>query len=332
MIVNKLINKIIKTRIPQIEYFMQNPIEVQENVFNSLIQSSKNTIWGKYYDYQTIKNWEDFNQRVSLNDYNSLLPFFERIRKGEENVLWSGDIRWFSKSSGTTSNKSKYIPVSEESLQECHYKGGKDMLALYINNHSESNIFSGASLALGGSEQENEYKNDIFIGDISAILIDNLPYWAEFFRTPKKEIALMPEWEEKLKRMIEDVSLSNVVSLSGVPSWMLVLLKGVIEHTGKTLQEVWPNLEVYFHGGVSFAPYISQFREILPSNINYMETYNASEGFFGLQDRTDMDSLLLLLDYGIYYEFIPFEDIEKDNPKIINLSMVERNKNYAMVI
>lgn len=332
MIVNKLINKIIKTRIPQIEYFMQNPIEVQENVFNSLIQSSKNTIWGKYYDYQTIKNWEDFNQRVSLNDYNSLLPFFERIRKGEENVLWSGDIRWFSKSSGTTSNKSKYIPVSEESLQECHYKGGKDMLALYINNHSESNIFSGASLALGGSEQENEYKNDIFIGDISAILINNLPYWAEFFRTPKKEIALMPEWEEKLKRMIEDVSLSNVVSLSGVPSWMLVLLKGVIEHTGKTLQEAWPNLEVYFHGGVSFVPYISQFREILPSNINYMETYNASEGFFGLQDRTDMDSLLLLLDYGIYYEFIPFEDIEKDNPKIINLSMVERNKNYAMVI
>lgn len=332
MIVNKLINKIIKTRIPQIEYFMQNPIEVQENVLNSLIQSSKNTIWGKYYDYQTIKNWEHFNGRVPLNDYNSLLPFFERIRKGEENVLWSGDIRWFSKSSGTTSNKSKYIPVSEESLQECHYKGGKDMLALYINNHSESNIFSGASLALGGSEQENEYKNDIFIGDVSAILIDNLPYWAEFFRTPKKEIALMPEWEEKLKKMIEDVSLSNVVSLSGVPSWMLVLLKGVIEHTGKTLQEVWPNLEVYFHGGVSFAPYVSQFREILPSNINYMETYNASEGFFGLQDRTDMDSLLLLLDYGIYYEFIPFEDIEKDNPKIINLSMVERNKNYAMVI
>ncbi|HBN07026.1 MAG TPA: hypothetical protein DD434_14765, partial [Bacteroidales bacterium] len=204
MIVNKLINKIIKTRIPQIEYFMQNPIEVQENVFNSLIQSSKNTIWGKYYDYQTIRNWEHFNGRVPLNDYNSLLPFFERIRKGEENVLWSGDIRWFSKSSGTTSNKSKYIPVSEESLQECHYKGGKDMLALYINNHSESNIFSGASLALGGSEQENEYKNDIFIGDVSAILIDNLPYWAEFFRTPKKEIALMPEWEEKLKKMIED--------------------------------------------------------------------------------------------------------------------------------
>ncbi len=332
MIVNKLISKIAKTRIPQIEYFMDNPLEVQEEVFKSLILSAKNTIWGKYYDYQTIKKWESYNERVPLNDYNSLLPFFERIRKGEDNILWCSEIKWFSKSSGTTSSKSKFIPVSEESLQECHYKGGKDMLALYINNHEDSNIFAGTSLALGGSEQENEYNNDIFIGDISAIIIDNLPYWAEFFRTPKKEIALMPEWESKLKMMIENVSVSNVVSLSGVPSWMLVLLKGVVEHTGKEIKEIWPNLEAYFHGGVSFTPYRTQFDRIMPKGINYMETYNASEGFFGLQDRTDLDSMLLLLDYGIYYEFISLEDLGKEHPHIINLSQVERNKNYAMII
>lgn len=332
MIVNKLINKIVKTRIPQIEYFMDNPLEVQEEVFNTLISSAKNTIWGKFYDYDTIKNWNTYNERVPLSNYNSLLPFFERIRKGEDNVLWGSEIKWFSKSSGTTSNKSKFIPVSEESLQECHYKGGKDMLAIYINNHEDSNIFSGTSLALGGSEQENEYNKDIFVGDVSAILIDNLPYWAEFFRTPKKEIALMPEWESKLKKMIEEVSNSNVVSLSGVPSWMLVLLKGVVDYTGKSIKEVWPNLEVYFHGGVSFNPYRSQFNNLLSDGINYMETYNASEGFFGLQDNTNLDSMLLLLDYGIYYEFVSFDELELENPKIINLSQVKKNTNYAMVI
>lgn len=332
MIVNKLINKIIKTRIPQIEYFMNNPLEVQQEVLTDLISNAKNTTWGKYYDYKSIRNWEDFNERVSLNDYNSLLPFFERIRKGEENLLWSSEIKWFSKSSGTTANKSKFIPVSEESLQECHYKGGKDMLALYINNHENSEIFSGSSLALGGSAQENDSNSDIFVGDVSAILIDNLPYWAEFFRTPKKEIALMPEWESKLQMMIKEVSQTNVVSLSGVPSWMLVLLKGVIDHTGKSLKEVWPNLEVYFHGGVSFNPYRSQFANLLPQGINYMETYNASEGFFGLQDNKNLDSLLLLLDYGIYYEFIPFEELNSENPTIINLSQVRKNTNYAMII
>ncbi|MDR0971396.1 MAG: GH3 auxin-responsive promoter family protein [Bacteroidales bacterium] len=332
MILNDIISRIIKTRLPKIEHFMNNPLEVQQEVFNELILDAKDTIWGKYYDYATINNWETFNQRVPLNDYNSLLPFFERIRKGENNVLWASEIKWFSKSSGTTSTKSKFIPISEESLQKCHFKGGKDMLALYVNNYENSNIFSGTSLALGGSQQENEYNNDIFIGDVSAILIDNLPYWAEFFRTPKKEIALMSEWETKLKKMIKDVSQKNVVSLAGVPSWMLLLLKGVIENSGKTIEEVWPNLEVYFHGGVSLIPYRNQFNEILPQKMNYMETYNASEGFFGLQDRIDNDSLLLLLDYGIYYEFIPMSEFSKENPKIINLSQVEKNKNYAMVI
>lgn len=319
-------------RLPQIENFMRNPIEVQNKVFSYLIDSAKDTVWGKFYDYKTIKNHGTFNERVPLNDYNSLLPFFERILKGEQNVLWNTDIKWFSKSSGTTSTKSKLIPVSKESLEDCHYKGGKDMLALYCNNHPESNIFSGASLALGGSRQDNIYGNDIFCGDVSAIIIDNLPFWAEWFRVPKKDIALLPEWEEKLELMIKSVSNENVVSLSGVPSWMSVLLNGVIEYTGKKIEEVWPNLEAYFHGGVSFRPYAEQYASLLPKSINYMETYNASEGFFGLQDRTDSDSMLLLLDYGIYYEFIPFEDLNKETKRILDLSEVETGKNYAMVI
>lgn len=332
MPLSTLINKIMLRRIPQIENFMKNPIDVQHKVFKSLIENSKETVWGKYYDYKSIKNEETFNSRVPLNDYNTLLPFFTRILKGEQNVLWSSEIKWFSKSSGTTSTKSKFIPVSKESLEECHYKGGKDMLALYCNNHSDSNIFSGSSLALGGSRQDNVYNNDIFCGDVSAILINNLPFWAEWYRVPKKEIALLPEWEEKLSKMIETVSKEDVSSLSGVPSWMLLLLNGIIDYTGKSIEEVWPNLEVYFHGGVSFRPYREQYEKILPKQMNYMETYNASEGFFGLQDRTDLDSMLLLLDYGIYYEFIPFEDLEKEDKRILPLADVETGKNYAMVI
>ncbi|MDY6394258.1 MAG: GH3 auxin-responsive promoter family protein, partial [Bacteroidales bacterium] len=195
---NAIMSKIMLMRLPQIENFMKNPIEVQHKVFLNLIDSAKDTVWGKYYDYKSIKNEYSFAQQVPLNDYNSLLPFFSRIIRGEQNVLWPSEIKWFSKSSGTTSSKSKLIPVSKESLEDCHYKGGKDMLSLYCNNHPESNIFSGSSLALGGSKQDNVYNNDIFCGDVSAIIIDNLPFWAEWFRVPKKDIALMPEWEEKL--------------------------------------------------------------------------------------------------------------------------------------
>jgi len=305
---------------------------VQNKVFNCLIDSAKDTVWGKFYDYRSIKNEQTYRERVPLNDYDSLLPFFTRILKGEQNLLWHSEIKWFSKSSGTTSNKSKLIPVSKESLEDCHYKGGKDMLSLYCNNYPNNNIFSGYSLALGGSKQDNIYNNNIFCADVSAIIINNLPFWAEWFRVPKKDIALMPEWEEKLQLMVDSVSTENVVSLSGVPSWMLVLLNKVVKHTGKKIEEIWPNLEVYFHGGVSFRPYVEQYNRILSSDINYMETYNASEGFFGLQDRSDKDSMLLLLDYGIYYEFIPFEDMEKENKRVISLSEVEPNKNYAVVI
>ncbi len=329
---NELISKFMQKRIPQIENYMKNPIEVQETVLGNLIRSAKNTIWGQYYDYSSIKSWEDFNRRVPVNDYDSLLPFFTRIRKGEENVLWASQIKWFSKSSGTTSTKSKFIPISEECLNECHYKGGKDMLALYCNNYPDTKVFTGMNLALGGSRQENELNEDIFCGDVSAIIIDNLPFWAELYRAPKKEIALLPEWETKLEQIVNLVIDTNVVSLSGVPSWMMVLLQKITQQTGKGIEQLWQNIEVYFHGGVSFAPYRKQFEQILPNHMRYMETYNASEGFFGLQDRTDLDSMLLLLDSGIYYEFIPMEEIGSSNPKVINLSEVEVGRNYAMLI
>ncbi len=329
---NNLINKIMLLRIPQIENFMHNPIDTQHKVFQYLIESAKNTVWGNYYDYKSIKDEEMFAKRVPINTYEDLLPFFERILKGEQNVLWNSDIKWFSKSSGTTSSRSKFIPVSKESLEECHYKGGKDMLAIYCNNHPDTNLFKGSSLALGGSHQEDKSISDMFLGDVSAILIDNLPFWAEWYRVPKKEIALLSDWELKLQMMTQSVSAKNVTSLSGVPSWMLVLLKGIMDYTGKTIKEVWPELEVYFHGGVSFKPYLKQYQQILDTSVNYMETYNASEGFFGLQDRTDSSSMLLLLDYGIYYEFVPFDELESTNPKTLPLADVELNKNYAMLI
>lgn len=330
--INDLMNKIIKSRLPQIENFMKNPIEVQEKLLAHLIKLGQETIWGKFYDYKNIKSPSDFDKKVPVNDYESLKPFFERARAGEYNVLWPTEIRRFSKSSGTTSSKSKFIPVSEECLNECHYKAGKDMLALYCKNYPINNIFGGMNLALGGSKHENELNNDIFCGDVSAIIIDNLPFWAEMYRVPKKEIALMPEWESKLNKMAESVINSNVVSLSGVPSWMMVLLKKVLEKTNKSIEELWPNLEVYFHGGVSFSPYRAQFEALLPKHTRYMETYNASEGFFGLQDDPNLDSMLLLLDYGVYYEFIPLDQLNTTNPKVINIADVEIGKNYAMVI
>ncbi|MDR1005853.1 MAG: GH3 auxin-responsive promoter family protein [Bacteroidales bacterium] len=328
--INSILQKVVSKRLSLIENFMNRPVEVQERVFNYLISESKDTIWGKYYDYASIKNWETFNRRVPVNDYESLVPFFDRIRAGENNVLWSSPIKWFSKSSGTTTAKSKFIPVSEEALSDCHYKGGKDMLALYCANYPDNKVFLGKSLALGGSKQINDLNDKIFCGDVSAIIIDNLPIWAEAYRVPKKEIALLSEWEEKLKRMVESVISANVVSLSGVPSWMMVLLKNILEQSRKqSIIDVWQNLEVYFHGGVSFTPYKEQFNQIIGMSLRYMETYNASEGFFGLQDRKDDDSMLLLLDYGIFYEFIATDDKEE---QVIDLSKVETGKNYAMLI
>ena len=323
----------MKKRIHQIELFMKYPHEVQNEWLKKLIYSAKDTEWGVKHEYKSITKLEQFIDRVPLNDYNSLKPYIDRLMAGEQNILWDGDIKWFAKSSGTTSDKSKFIPVSEESLIECHFKGGKDMLSIYCNNYPETMIFNGRGLALGGSHRINEINNESYYGDLSAIIIENLPFWAEFIRVPNKTIALMDEWEGKIEKMAMATIDHNVTNLSGVPSWTLLLLKKILEITGKTnIQEVWPQLETYFHGGVSFSPYRDQFNKILPTKMNFLETYNATEGFFGIQDTPSTDELLLMLDYGIYYEFLPMDQFDTDSPITLSLDQVETNVNYAIVI
>ena len=314
-LINTVLSWLMKKRIHQIELFMKYPHEVQNEWLKKLIYSAKDTEWGVKHEYKSITKLEQFKERVPLNDYNSLKPYIDRLMAGEQNILWDGDIKWFAKSSGTTSDKSKFIPVSEESLIECHFKGGKDMLSIYCNNYPESMIFNGRGLALGGSHRINEINNESYYGDLSAIIIENLPFWAEFIRVPNKTIALMDEWEGKIEMMAMATIDHNVTNLSGVPSWTLLLLKKILEITGKTnIQEVWPELEAYFHGGVSFSPYRDQFKKILPDKMNYLETYNATEGFFGIQDTPSTDELLLMLDYGIFYEFIPMDQFDNESP------------------
>jgi len=334
-LINSVLYWLIKKRIHQIELFIKYPHEVQAEWFRKLINTASDTDWGTEYDYKSISTVEQFKKRVPISTYEDLKPRIDLLREGKQNILWPSETRWFAKSSGTTEDKSKYIPVSQESLEECHFKGGKDMLSLYCNNFPNTALFNGRGLAIGGSHKISEINNDSYYdGDLSAIIIQNLPFWAEFIRVPKKRTALMDNWEDKIEMMAKEVIPHNLTSLSGVPSWMLLLLRKVLEKTGKDdLTEVWPNLEVYFHGGVNFQPYQEQFHQLIrSSSMNYMETYNASEGFFGLQDRSDSNDLLLMLDYGIFYEFIPVADIEKEHPVSVGLEEVDLETNYAMII
>jgi hypothetical protein len=333
-IVNSFLNWIMKKRMHQIELFMKYPNEVQEEWLNTLINSAENTEWGKLYDYKSIENEHQFKERVPLQNYDTLKPFIEKMLKGEQNILWPSEIKWFAKSSGTTSDRSKFIPVSEESLEECHFKGGKDMLAIYCNNRPDAKMFTGKSLVLGGSHQINQLSPDSFYGDLSAVIIKNLPIWAEMMRTPDMSIALMDNYEEKIEKMARATMDVNVTNIAGVPTWTIVLAKRVLELTGKNnLMEVWPNLELYVHGAVNFEPYQEQFKMLIPNEqMYYLETYNASEGFFGIQDQSVDKDLLLMLDYGIYYEFLPMEHFDEENPKTLSLSEVELNKNYAIII
>ena len=334
-ILNSVISWLMKKRIHQIELFMKYPHEVQEEWFKKLISSAKNTEWGLKYKYKSIKSFEDFQNRVPINTYESLKPYIDRLKKGEQNILWNSDIKLFAKSSGTTADKSKFIPVSQEALEECHYKGGKDMLSIYCNNYSDTLLFDGRGLSMGGSHSIVEINNEIYYhGDLSALILQNLPTWAEFIRVPRKSVALMDEWESKIEKIAMSTINHNVTNIMGVPSWTLLLIRRILEITGKNdLHEIWPNLEVFFHGGVNFEPYRTQFNEVIPSSqMNYMDTYNASEGFFGLQDRTDSDELLLMLDYGVYYEFLPMDQIELEHPKTKLLHEVEVDVNYALVI
>ena len=315
------------------ELFLKYPHEVQEELLFNLIKQAENTFIGKEYGFNSITNYKTFSERVPVSTYEELEPLIERTRKGEQNIFWNTPIKWFAKSSGTTNAKSKFIPVSPESLENCHYKASKDLLCLYLNNNEDSQLFVGKSLRLGGSKQLYE-DNNTFFGDLSAILIDNMPIWAEFSSTPSSSISLMGDWENKMPAIINETINENVTSLAGVPSWMLVLLNKTLEHTGKqNMLEIWPNAEVYFHGGVNFDPYREQYKKLFPKdNFQYYEIYNASEGFFALQDLNNSNDLLLMLDYGIFYEFIPMDTFGQPTQKIIRLNEVELNKNYAIVI
>ncbi len=330
---NSVASWLLKKRYYQIELFLKYPEEVQLEVLNQLLLAARDTEIGKKHGFGDINTYELYKERVPVCTYEDVEPLISRCRKGEQNLFWPTPIKWFAKSSGTTNARSKFIPVSSEALEDCHFKAGKDMLSLYFNNNENSRLLSGKSLRLGGS-RERYNSHETFFGDLSAILIDNLPFWAELSSTPSQKVALMDEWEAKMEAIVHETMSENVTGLAGVPSWMLVLLHKVLEKTGKShLLEIWSNLEVYFHGGVSFAPYREQYKKLLPrENFRYYEIYNASEGFFAIQDRNDSDELLLMLDYGIFYEFIPMETFGAPQQQIIPLWKVEKDKNYALVI
>jgi hypothetical protein len=332
-LVNSIASWFLKKRFHQIELFLKYPNEVQNELLFSLLKFAKDTEIGRQYDFGSIKTYREFNERVPIVNYEEFQPLIERSRSGEHNIFWPSPIKWFAKSSGTTNAKSKFIPVSMESLEDCHYAASKDLLCMYLNNNEDAQLFTGKSLRLGGSKELYK-ENGTAFGDLSAILIDNMPFWAEFSSTPSNRVSLMSDWENKMQAIVEETIQENVTSLAGVPSWMLVLLNGVLEKTGKdSIFDIWPNLEVYFHGGVSFNPYRDQYKSILPSNkFRYYEIYNASEGFFAIQDRNNSSDLLLMLDYGIFYEFIPMDTYKTVEQRVIPLSDVKLNTNYAVVI
>lgn len=332
-IVNSIISWFLKKRIHQVELFLKYPIEVQKELLHKLLDKAKDTEIGKIYHFSDIKCYQQFKENVPLQQYESCEHLIERTRKGEQNVFWPTHIKWFAKSSGTTNSKSKFIPVSDEALEDCHFNAGKDMLCMYFNNNEDAQLFTGKGLRLGGSSAVYE-DNDTYFGDLSAIIIENMPFWADFSSSPKQETALMGEWETKMKAMVEETIDEDITSLLGVPSWMMVFLNRVLEKTGKkNILEVWPNLEVYFHGGVNFNPYREQFKKLIPKkDFKYFETYNASEGFFAIQDQNYGLDMLLMLDYGIFYEFIPMHKFDGENSEAIALENVKLNTNYAIVI
>ena len=332
-IVNSIASWILKKRIHHMELFKKHPNEVQNELLLDLLCKAQNTEFGKKYRFHDIKNYDTFKERLPIQVYEDLEPTFERSRRGESNLIWPTPITMFAKSSGTTSAKSKFIPVSQESLEDCHYAASKDLLCIYLNNNPDSKLFTGKSLRLGGSKEIYQ-NNGTSYGDLSALLIYNMPFWASFSSTPGSGVSLMSDWETKMQAIVDETIKERVTSLAGVPSWMLVLMNDVLKTTGKSsIDEVWPDLEVYFHGGVSFEPYRNQYDKLIKSSkMKYYEIYNASEGFFAAQDLNDSSDLLLMLDYGIFFEFIPMSTHGTPHEKVIPLSEVELNENYALVI
>ena len=329
----QLIDRIFAPRRKQIERYSSHAEEIQNKVLKRLTSAASDTEWGKKYDFNTLNGYSGF-RKLPIQTYEDVKDYVDRMRHGEKNVLWRGAVKWYAKSSGTTNDKSKFIPVSPDGLKNIHYRGGIDAVALYLGENPKSNFFSGKGLILGGSHSPNYNVKDSLVGDLSAILIQNVNPLVNMIRVPSKEIALLSEFEEKVEKIASSTIHKNITNISGVPSWMLAVIKKILEKTGaSTLDEVWPNLEVFFHGGVCFTPYREQYKSLIASpKMHYMETYNASEGFFGLQSSLSDPAMLLMIDYDVFYEFIPLDEFENENPSIVPLWDVEVGKNYAMVI
>lgn len=334
MSITKIAKAIFNPRLKEIDLYVNYAGDIQQDVLTQLLTAAKNTDWGRKYDFRSIQSYEDFKQRVPIQTYDDVKSYVQQMIDGEQNILWPSDIHYFAKSSGTTSDKSKFLPLSKESLKNIHYRGAQDVVTLYLQMNPQSKLFSGKALILGGSHAPSQPSAKNLIGDLSAILIENINPLANLVRVPSKKVALMDEWESKIEAIVNSTMDKNVTNLSGVPSWMLVVLKKILEKKGKsTVEEVWPNLEVFFHGGVAFTPYREQYAQIIKSpKMHYVETYNASEGFFGIQNDLLDPSMLLMIDYDIFYEFIPLEELDSDHPKVVSLEEVELNKNYALVI
>ena len=329
-----LLNNIFKLRAKKIDKYATEAEAIQMRVLTELVQKAAGTEWGKEYSYSTIRSYEDFARNVPVQDYESLKGYIDRMRHGESDVLWRGECRWFAKSSGTTNDKSKFIPVTADGLKTLHYTGGRDSVALYLRLNPKSRIFSGKSLILGGSHAPNYNLPKSLVGDLSAILIENIMPLVNLVRVPEKKIALLSDFEEKMDKIARTTCNKNVTNIAGVPSWMMAVLKHMLDITGKkSVDELWPNLEVFFHGGVAFTPYREQYKQLIrSSNMHYLETYNASEGFFGIQNDFADPSMLLMIDYGVFYEFVPFEELDSPSPRAVPLWEVEVGRNYAMLI
>jgi hypothetical protein len=327
------ISRLARWRYTAIEHWKHDPIQTQRDVLQDLITHGQYSEIGRKYGMKDVFRIRDFKKAVPIHEYEDLQPYIERLMNGEENLLWNTPVNWFAKSSGTTSSKAKFIPITDESLHDCHYQASKDVLTMYYNFNPDSDLLTGKGLVIGGSHQIHKVNEDIQYGDLSAVLLQNSPFWAEWIRTPELSIALLDDWEVKIEKLAQSTINEVVTSISGVPTWTLVLIKRILEITGKsTLKEVWPELELYLHGGVSFTPYKDQFKKLLGDGVNYLEMYNASEGFFAAQQAPNDDGLLLFAQHGVFYEFMPSEEYGKDDPKTIGLRDVEIGKNYALVI
>lgn len=320
-------------RLWRIDAWKSHPVDSQREVLQDLVTSAQYTEFGRKYNFSKLFNIKDFKQSVPVHEYEDLKPYIHRIMEGEQNILWNTPISWFAKSSGTTSEKSKFIPVSEESLQDCHYQAAKDVLTFYYNFNPDSDLLTGKGLVIGGSHNIHQVNDEAHYGDLSAVLLQNSPFWGHWIRTPELSIALMDEWESKIEMLAKTTIKENVTSISGVPTWTLVLFKRILEITGKScIADIWPSLELYIHGGVSFTPYREQFQKLIGKKINYLEMYNASEGFFAAQDTPGEEGMLLFVDHGVFMEFMAIEEYGKKHPETIGLNEVELGKNYALII